>query len=121
MLLILSVFAFAFSASLCLTTNIRSFARHYNFVERPDGHRKIQREPVALGGGLAIYGACFLALAFVAATRSLWHWEEIQTFFTGSGNNAPPLNFHQIGVLFAAAGVLCLVGLYDDRFHLRGR
>jgi UDP-GlcNAc:undecaprenyl-phosphate GlcNAc-1-phosphate transferase len=121
MLLILSVFALALASSLCLTATVRRLARRYNFVDRPDGQRKIQREPVALGGGLAIYGACFLTLAFVAATRSLWDWETIQAYFMLSSDTAPRLNFFQIGLLFVAAGLLCLVGLYDDRFHLRGR
>ena len=121
MLIILCVFALAFAASLCLTAGIRNLAHHVNFVDRPDGLRKMQREPVALGGGLAIYGACFITLAFVALTRSSWDWKAIQAFFLLPGYQSPGLNFHQIGLLFAAAGVLCLVGLYDDRYHLRGR
>lgn len=121
MLVILSVFALALVASLGLTYGVRYLARQWNFVDRPDGHRKMQQEPVALGGGLAIYAACFLAMTFTAATRALWNWDEIQNFFMLPGYLAPPLNFYQISHLFAAAGILCLVGLYDDRYHLRGR
>ncbi len=123
MLLIFTVFALALATSLVLTSCVRTLARQWNFVDRPDGQRKMQREPVALGGGLAIYGACFISLAFVAVTRyyDLWNQEELQAAFILPGYSTPLLNFFQIGMLFVAAGLLCVVGLYDDRFHLRGR
>lgn len=121
MFLIFTVLAVALAASLVLTARVRQLAPQWNFVDRPDGLRKIQREPVALGGGLAIYGACFVALALIGATRTLWDWDEIQSFFMLPGYVAPALNFYQIGLLFASAGILCFVGLYDDRYHLRGR
>jgi len=121
MLLIFTVFALAMAASLVLTSSVRLLARQWNFVDRPDGQRKIQREPVALGGGVAIYAACLVTLAFIVATRSFWNWAEIQSVFMLPGYIVPSLNFFQISLLFVAAAILCLVGLYDDRFHLRGR
>jgi len=121
MLLIFTVFALALIASLALTASVRYLARLWNFVDRPDGQRKIQREPVALGGGLAIFGACLVALAFIGATRDFWDWKEIQAIFLLQGYQAPPLNFYQLGLLMISAAVLCGVGLYDDRHHLRGR
>ncbi len=110
MLLIFTVFALALIASLALTASVRHWARQWNFVDRPDGQRKIQREPVALGGGLAIFGACLVALAVIGVTRNLWDWKEIQATFLLQGYQAPPLNFYQIGLLMISAAVLCGVG-----------
>jgi UDP-GlcNAc:undecaprenyl-phosphate/decaprenyl-phosphate GlcNAc-1-phosphate transferase len=121
MYLILIVFALAMIASLALTAMVRHLARRWNFVDRPDGKRKIQREPVALGGGIAIFGACCVTMAFIVVTRSSWDWVQIQAGFMLAKSIAPPLNFFQIGLLMAASAILCLVGLYDDRYHLRGR
>ena len=116
------IFALALATSLAFTYGVRTWARQWSFVDRPDGHRKIQREPVALGGGVAIYAACFVTLTFLALTRSSWDWVEIQSVFMLPGYIVPAvLNFYQICLLFIASGILCLVGLYDDRYHLRGR
>ncbi len=125
MLVIFSVFALALTASLVLTYAVRSLARRWNFVDRPDGLRKMQREPVALGGGVAIYAACFFTLSCLALFHAYGieqdFWDKLQAYFKLPSYSPPLLNFFQIGNLFAAAGMLCLVGLYDDRFHLRGR
>ncbi len=82
-----------------------------NFVDCPDGRRKIQKAPVALGGGVAIYLSVLSALYFLWMTWDMWDW----------GDNPDRINRFQILLLLAASGLLCAVGMYDDRFHIRGR
>ena len=55
----------AFVASLCLTAVVRTAARRWGIMDRPDGKRKLHGRPVPLWGGLAVYGATVLGLAAV--------------------------------------------------------
>ncbi|MGC4005802.1 MAG: MraY family glycosyltransferase [Pirellulales bacterium] len=121
MSLLLLTFSIALLASLLLTRGVRTLARSWNFVDCPDGVRKIHAAPIALGGGVAMYGAVAIALTVLALTRDTWDWEKIQANYLLSDYNAPALNFYQIFVLMIAGGVLCVVGLYDDLFQMRGR
>ena len=59
----LIAFVLAFLASVALGPLIRRLALRWHLTDGPDGNRKVQKEPVALGGGLVVY----LSLAFVAA------------------------------------------------------
>src|SRR5690349_11650005 len=100
--------AIALVASFILTAQVRNLAFKYNFVDRPDGGRKMQKKPVALGGGVAIYLSVLCGLIFLWGTWNLWAWPK-------------DINRFQILLLLAAGGLLCAVGMYDDRFHIRGR
>src|ERR1700709_1473938 len=53
-------------ASVILTRLIRDWSRRVNFVDHPDGRRKVHRKPVALGGGLAIFLATVLGVGLTA-------------------------------------------------------
>ena len=55
----------AFVASLVLTAAVRSMARRWDIVDRPDGKRKLHGRPVPLLGGVAVYGATVLGLLAV--------------------------------------------------------
>lgn len=59
-------FFLAFVLSLVLTYLVKKIAARKNIVDRPESHpaRKIQKAPVPLLGGLAIFFAFFLTLLF---------------------------------------------------------
>lgn len=95
--------------SLLLTPLVRRLAIRTNFVDRPGG-RKIQANPVALGGGIAVFGATIIT---IACSYLFADFTAKNTFF---GNDTRMLT----GLLIASAATLCL-GLYDDAANLRGR
>ncbi len=101
----LSVTAFIFS--LILTQLTRRYAQRLNFVDHPDGRRKTQANPIALGGGLAIFLASAMALGL---TAMLNHG---RSSFSG--------NWLWLAGLLGASAWLCLIGLIDDKIHIRGR
>lgn len=101
--------AISIVASLALVPLVRSCARRLGLVDRPDSDRKLHSEPVALGGGLAVYLA--LVIAFVATIgidRTMLGFE--LGYVSG-----------KYYTLFGAAGLLLIVGLIDDAWALRGR
>jgi UDP-GlcNAc:undecaprenyl-phosphate GlcNAc-1-phosphate transferase len=101
-------FAAAFIASLLLTIPVRKLALKLNVVDHPDGHRKLHRRPIPLGGGVVI----LLSLGVAVATL----------FFFSPDQRAALAEdpwFLLGGVLSAVT--ICVIGLLDDRFSLRGR
>ena len=103
----------AFLASLVLTPAMRWCARRFHLVDRPDGHRKIHDTPIPLGGGVAVFVAALIAVAAALL---------IQSPLIANPWQASLLeNKTELLGLLAAAGVLCAVGLADDRKGLRGR
>jgi UDP-GlcNAc:undecaprenyl-phosphate GlcNAc-1-phosphate transferase len=91
---------------LASTPLARLLARRLGLVDEPDGQRKIHQRVVPTGGGLAVLLAASAALALAAV-----FWEPVR-----AGLAQPSL-----AGLAAAAIVVCLVGLADDRWELRGR
>jgi UDP-GlcNAc:undecaprenyl-phosphate/decaprenyl-phosphate GlcNAc-1-phosphate transferase len=108
MLLFFATFVTAFVASLCLTPLARRIAFWLDIVDRPDQHRKLHTRTTPLGGGLAVLGA------FLIATCAALLFSDSQR----RAGISDPLFF--AGLLAAAVGI-CLVGILDDRFTLRGR
>lgn len=98
------------AAALCaaLTPLVRRVAIRAGIVDRPDGRRKLHKEPTPLGGGLAILASLFL----VAAIAAFWS----PSLRGGVLRHLPFLTG-----LASALVVIVSVGLLDDRFHLRGR
>jgi UDP-GlcNAc:undecaprenyl-phosphate GlcNAc-1-phosphate transferase len=94
-------------ASLALTPVIREAAQRVQFVDRPDGKRKVQETPVALGGGLVLLLAGTVTTVFACST----------TKFAGSVIEEE--NWSLLSLLFGAI-VLCIVGLFDDLRGMRG-
>jgi UDP-GlcNAc:undecaprenyl-phosphate/decaprenyl-phosphate GlcNAc-1-phosphate transferase len=90
--------------AVVLTPLVRRVAWRWEIVDRPDGHRKLHKEPVPLGGGVAVAAATFAALAgvFPGRTLSVAHSQFLQAFAAAS-----------IGI--------CILGIIDDRWKLRGR
>jgi UDP-GlcNAc:undecaprenyl-phosphate/decaprenyl-phosphate GlcNAc-1-phosphate transferase len=105
---LVATFSVALIASLLLTPLVRRLAIERGFVDRPDGRRKMQKTPVALGGGSAVLGALLLGVALLSV---LWVFHDIRGI-----ENLRPL----VG-LFSAAILICVVGLYDDLWEMRGR
>jgi len=102
------VAATSFAICLWLTSQVRSLARRWNFVDEPDGRRKTHIGVVPLGGGLAI-GVSVLAtvcLYSVFSTEFIAILRANVRFLLG---------------LLAGSLVMGAVGLVDDRTGLSGR
>ena len=97
------------ASSLALVPCVRFLARKFGMVDRPDAERKLHRKPIALGGGIAVYGALVITFAAVVMID--------RSFGEMFLRHISPKWY----ILFAAAGGLLLVGLVDDVFSLRGR
>ena len=100
--------AVSFAASLLLTPLVRRLAIRWNIVDRPDEHRKLHARVTPLGGGIAVLAAFAIAVAVIAPLSS----SQRAVFADDVG--------FVIGLSFAALAI-CVVGLLDDRFALRGR
>lgn len=101
--------AMGWFATYLLTPIVRKAAIQLNFVDKPGG-RKTQAKPVALGGGVAVFGGALAAVAaaFLFADVAVNH-----VFFEGDARTLA-------GIAVAAAATLVL-GLYDDATNMRGR
>ena len=101
--------AASFLFVLCTSPFVRHWARRWGFVDHPDGRRKVQLQGVAFGGGLVL----LIGLLFGAAVG--------YGFLSAHGTDWGRIDRMSMG-FFALAGVMiCLVGLVDDRWGLRGR
>jgi UDP-N-acetylmuramyl pentapeptide phosphotransferase/UDP-N-acetylglucosamine-1-phosphate transferase len=95
----------ALGAALMLTAAVRTIARRWGVVDRPDGRRKLHGRPTPLWGGVAVYGATVLGL--VAARF---------------GSCGVSTEFAELSTAWMiAAGFVCFVGSVDDRFDLPSR
>jgi UDP-GlcNAc:undecaprenyl-phosphate GlcNAc-1-phosphate transferase len=109
-----SAFLLAFLISYAITPLVRALSNWLGFVDRPDGSRKIQARPVALGGGLAIIIAMpFAALLLIYLvgpdiTYAMTRWVYDDEF---------PWSYVGLG---AAATILTMAGLVDDAVGMRG-
>jgi UDP-GlcNAc:undecaprenyl-phosphate GlcNAc-1-phosphate transferase len=105
---LLATLAIAFASSVIATIAAIKAAHKIGLVDRPDGHRKVQRRPVALGGGVAVFAGLLAALAALVASPSHFRHQIL-----AGGRD--------LAWLLAACLVIVVVGLIDDRFNLRGR
>jgi UDP-GlcNAc:undecaprenyl-phosphate GlcNAc-1-phosphate transferase len=97
-------FAAALGGALLLTPLSRAAAVRLNIVDQPDGKRKLQKRPVPLFGGVAVYFSLVIGLCLA------------QQFA-----DVPP-KFEQLcDVVIAAAGFVCLLGCIDDTWDLNAR
>lgn len=104
----IAVFGLALSLSLLYGSVVRRWALHVHLVDAPDSNRKLQKEPVALGGGLVVYLSLVTVIVILLAVPNSWDlsirddWKELLGFFI-------------------ASTIVVLVGLFDDCYGLRGR
>ncbi len=97
----------AFLLSYALTPAIRRLALRWDFVDRPDGQRKIQAMPVSLGGGVTL----LVVTPLVVWLISLWWGQDIYLMARR------PLSLVGLG---AAAIILGMVGILDDWRGMKG-
>ncbi len=90
-----------------LTPLVRRWAQWTRFVDRPDGGRKVQSKPVALGGGIGLY----VGLLAGSAVGVWANFAVLKGEFGGWG---------LVGLL-AASALLCAVGVVDDRRAMPGK
>ncbi len=99
---------FSFLCSIALTPLVAKVARRIGLVDLPDGHRKLHGREVALGGGVAVLLSVLIVIVtsgtFLPAVRSALYYRWLP-----------------MGAVALAAFVLCLIGLADDRYGIRGR
>lgn len=97
-------FVATMGASLALTPVARQLAIRWGAVDAPDGKRKLQKKPVPLWGGVAVYLSVLLGLALL-------------NFGPGSTAELQGLSL----VLAVAAGIVCIAGCFDDSWDLNAR
>jgi UDP-GlcNAc:undecaprenyl-phosphate GlcNAc-1-phosphate transferase len=104
------IFILGVSFVLCvgLTPIVRAAAARAGLVDRPDGLRKMDRGPVPLAGGVAVFlsGSIVLVAACTIANPLTLQLAEQARFLVG---------------LLLSGATICLVGLADDRWGLRAR
>ena len=98
--------ALAFATSFCLTAVARVVARRTGMLDRPDGRRKSQAEPMPLLGGVAVYLSLLITIVLA---RWVLHWEWLAA------------DDRVVVFLLVSGGLFCAVGLWDDRVGLRPR
>ncbi|TWT76714.1 WecA-like glycosyltransferase [Planctomycetes bacterium CA13] len=109
--LLLASLAVSTAAALVLVPAVRALACQIGMIDKPDAQRKLHTKPIALGGGVAVFGSllvgCILTLLL-----------DVQFF---GGKFSGVLMSGHWKLLFVAAGAILAVGLIDDRWALRGR
>ena len=93
----------AFAGSLVLTPLARNLAWKIGAVCKPDGKRKLHARPTPLGGGGAVYLASLLSIAACCLLA------------TDAVEDKLPV------ALGLSAGILCLLGFYDDLYDMPAR
>ncbi len=98
----------AFIATCIFTPAVRIVAGKLGIVDTPDGRRKLHDTIIPLGGGVGVLLGSIASLWVVCSWTSLSGsaFQQDARFFVGLG---------------AAALLIVVVGLIDDRFGLRGR
>ena len=101
-------FALSMVSSCVLTALARRLAPMVGLIDRPDGKRKLHRQPTPLLGGVAVYlGICVTCLCG-ALLNLPW---------LASANDGGRF----VCLLLATGGAFCLIGLADDKWSVRPR
>lgn len=103
----LVAFAATVVSSLIGTAIVRRMALRLGLVDVPDTHRKLHRQPRALGGGVAILMASGLTVGLLLLVPNPW-----QASLRQAGSLLP---------LVPASLAIVVLGLVDDARGLRGR
>jgi UDP-GlcNAc:undecaprenyl-phosphate/decaprenyl-phosphate GlcNAc-1-phosphate transferase len=108
MLYLIAVCCIAAVVSYTITNFVGILAPQWGLVDKPDGHHKSHKREVALGGGLAVFLAASITFAveFFSSPRLQKLLDTQEPF---------------LGGLLLACGWIVLLGLWDDRFGMKGR
>jgi len=98
------VVVIAIATSLALTPLAKQLAWRFNAVSHPDGQRKTHARPTPVWGG----GSVYMALLLAVTVAYLFTWGR------GPGLRLP-------AALALSAGMLCVLGCYDDLFDMNAR
>ncbi|MGI8422824.1 MAG: glycosyltransferase family 4 protein [Chloroflexota bacterium] len=99
----LAVFGVALAASLAGTPAARALARRWGVLDQPS-HRKVHRNPTPLLGGLAVYGAFWLALLLFSRLE------------IAAPDVFLPAATRELGAIFLASLTLLGMGFLDDKY-----
>lgn len=94
--------------SLIATPLARKFALATGIIDHPDSHRKLHREPIALCGGIAVLVSLFASVAIALIVEPGFKAALMANIF-----EAISLGIGSIAIV--------VLGVFDDRFGLRGR
>ena len=103
----IAVFLVSFLIAVIMTNGVRASAHALGLVDKPDNYRKVHRRAVPRLGGLGIFAAFFIPLAYL--------------YFFHRNPVADLLHIRpgQLAGLLAGATLALLVGLVDDLRNLR--
>lgn len=110
----------AFVSSTFLSWLVRGVARRLDFVDRPAA-RKIHAQPVALGGGVAVFLATGTIVAAGVALALLWDRSGCPAWLPRVVQDHVSAIVARSGLVFYVLGggaVLFLLGLIDDIWQL---
>ncbi|MEW6027311.1 MAG: MraY family glycosyltransferase [Planctomycetota bacterium] len=112
----------SFVVTLVLVPLVRKVSLAIDFVDIP-GERKVHREPMALGGGIAIFlgiiitfTLALLCAYFLKTNRVSWLPQDIYDYLPGVFVMIPKLS-----VIFIGASGIFILGLFDDVRRLSAR
>jgi UDP-GlcNAc:undecaprenyl-phosphate GlcNAc-1-phosphate transferase len=127
----------AFLAAIALTGLVRRVALALGVLDRPDGVRKLHRQPIPLLGGVGVFSAWLIGLLVsggwsngewsparsplpVASSEwSMSEWQAIPDHSPLGSRHAPIFGFRM--ALFLSAVVVLISGVLDDVLTLRPR
>ena len=84
-----------------------ALAKRWRIVDQADGRRKLQKEPIPVGGGVVI---------FIVMTISLF----IGLFYKGQGDLLAVIP-NSVFLIIGTSLLLTLTGLWDDKYGMKGR
>jgi len=93
-----------------LTPYVRAFAHRLGVVDRPDP-RRVNRRPVARGGGLAVVAAFVPVAIFVTILNSIF----------GFVSMPDSVGLPELAALFGGGILAAVIGALDDYLQLRAR
>jgi len=101
-------FVTALTLSGLLTGVARRVAWRIDLLDRPDSQRKLHKRATPLMGGVAVY------VTVLTASVAIW--------FVGRGHlDLDATSARLAGMLLLSGGLLCAIGLWDDKWGLRAR
>lgn len=109
---IVAVMVAATALSFVLSPLAIRFARQIGAIDRPDSNRRVHRQPIPRGGGLAVV-ASFVGVGVVAVVIN-----DMVKAVPALGVLPRP---EQLAALFGGSLLAAALGFLDDRYQLRAR